>query len=673
VRDAKDLLKPLDQLEPPDLWREASARTPSELPAGPPSRSARVAAVLVSAVIAVAGMVLVIRAFADGPNTRPGGDVVNGKIAVAREGCEGDVFLCREPAHIVLVNPDGSGERDIGEGTTPAWSPDGSRLAYTAGNAGAIYVADADGARQTLVVSCDEPDCVSVMSPSWSPDGTQLTFTAEHTGRSGRDPEVDIWVVNADGTDAHAVTACRRPDCSSNFAPAWSPVGDEIAMWSMVRCGDEWGPSLRLLDLLTGDIRDVVSCVGSNGSRIAWSPDGRSLAFELDTGNGTGNIFTITASGGSSTQVTSCDRTDCRWAYYPSWSPDGRWLLFAVKSEPEAMFEVAKARPDGGEFQRLGIQGFMPAWQPVPVDENDATPTLTVGEGFGLEAEGTSLTLPPDWNGRADPLTGYTHPIIQAATFPLPALDDIEATDARAAIGPEDVLIVLEEFTALCPPCQSESSGLPILLGEEDFEDPTRVPKWLPPLTDVPPDHALARRSFNVGPRYFDLRIEFGSAPARDDLLAEVNEILATLSVGEWVPEPNGICQWNEIGMRDPDCPQTQWLREVLTKAGFGIDAVGGSWVARSDSVEFFVWVEEADAVSDDHLALLEDADAFPVRENVRGVTVYGNDEGWEWRTGRVHLFVRQGPDGDSRLPTLEGLTPLVVTSLEVPYPPELA
>lgn len=294
------------------------------------------------------------------------------------------------------------------------------------------------------------------------------------------------------------------------------------------------------------------------------------------------------------------------------------------------------------------------------------------GGPSSLEAEGTSLVLPEGWHGRTDPLPGYTHPIFQAATFALPLLDGIEATDARGGIGPDDVLIVLEEFTALCPSCPSESSGLPITLGNDDFEDATTVPKWLPPLTDVPPDHALARRVFNVGPRYFDLRVEFGSAPARDELVAEVNRVLATLTIGEWAPEPNGICQWNEIGMLDPDCPQTQWLRKVLTTAGFEINERGGSgaWVARSDKVQFFIWVEEADAVSNDHLALLEDADAFPVRRDVDGVTVYGNDQGWEWRAERVHVFIRQGPHGYTKLPTLEELSALVGSSLEVPYPP---
>jgi DNA-binding beta-propeller fold protein YncE len=297
----------------------------------------------------------------------------------------------------------------------------------------------------------------------------------------------------------------------------------------------------------------------------------------------------------------------------------------------------------------------------------------TGGGGSSLEAEGTSLLLPEGWEGRADPLPGYTHRIFQAATFPLPPLVDIEATDARSRIGPRDVLIVLEEFTALCPSCPSESSGLPVVLGQQDFEDRTGVPKWLPPLTDVPLDHSLARRIFNVGFRYFDLRVEFGDAPVTDDTLERVNDALASLTIGEWVPDPNGICQWREIGiMRDPDCPQPRWLRQVLTVAGFRIDEEGGSgaWVARSGDAEFFIWVDEEDEVSEERLALLQDPEAFPIRETVQGVTVYGNSRGWDWSTDKMHVYVQQGPDGDSKLPNLEELIPIVEVSLDVPYPP---
>jgi len=103
--------------------------------------------------------------------------------------------------------------------------------------------------------------------------------------------------------------------------------------------------------------------------------------------------------------------------------------------------------------------------------------------------------------------------------------------------------------------------------------------------------------------------------------------------------------------------------------AGFGVVEEAGTWIARSGNVEFFVWVKEEGDVYEDHLALLEDPDAFPVRETIQGVTVYGNESGWEWRTDGLYVFIRQGPDGDSKLPNLEELTPIVVASLDVPYP----
>ena len=123
------------------------------------------------------------------------------------------------------------------------------------------------------------------------------------------------------------------------------------------------------------------------------------------------------------------------------------------------------------------------------------------------------------------------------------------------------------------------------------------------------------------------------------------------------------------VSCRDPDCPQPIWLREVLSVAGYSVIEEAGTWIARSGDVECFVWVKEEGDVYEDHLALLDDPDAFPVRETIQEVTVYGNENGWGWRTDGLHVFIRQGPDGDSKLPSLEELTPIVVASLDVPYP----
>jgi len=82
--------------------------------------------------------------------------------------------------------------------------------------------------------------------------------------------------------------------------------------------------------------------------------------------------------------------------------------------------------------------------------------------------------------------------------------------------------------------------------------------------------------------------------------------------------------------------------------------------------------VEEADDVSEERLELLEDLEAFPVRETVRDVTVFGNSQKWDWSIAEVQVYVQQGPHGYSNLPSIEELAPIVEASLEVPYPPEV-
>ena len=121
--------------------------------------------------------------------------------------------------------------------------------------------------------------------------------------------------------------------------------------------------------------------------------------------------------------------------------------------------------------------------------------------------------------------------------------------------------------------------------------------------------------------------------------------------------------------MRDPDCPQPHWLRQVLSLTGFRVDDSSGTFLARSGDVQFYIWVEEAEQVPDEHLTLVEDPGSFPLRETIGGVTVYGNDFGREWRAGPVHVYVSWA-DAPWRPPTIEELEPVVEASLRVPYPP---
>jgi Tol biopolymer transport system component len=142
--------------------------------------------------------------------TVPGG---NGKIAYVAGG-----------GGIYTVNPDGSNATPVGSASGwpsgwPAWSPDGSKLAFT--DHGHIFVVNADGGNLVQLTTA-----LYDYDTTWSPDGTKIAFA-----RYNYDAGVQgIFVMGVDGSNQHPVT--NGPD----FYPAWSPDGTKIA-FTRVRGG----------------------------------------------------------------------------------------------------------------------------------------------------------------------------------------------------------------------------------------------------------------------------------------------------------------------------------------------------------------------------------------------------------------------------------------------------
>lgn len=314
----------------------------------PPRRAlAAVAALLVAA----AGLGFAVVAFRTDERPRPTAAAANGKIAFATS--VGGRW------QIVTVNADGTAMTPLTDLPTdqfhPAWSPDGTRIAFDAqGVSGEmqIDVMDADGSNlQTLT----ERPGWNYLS-AWSPDGARIAFV------SNRDGNDEIYVMNADGSGQTRLTDAPGEDLSLS----WSPDGTRIAFQSK-RDG------FNRIYVMNADGSGVIGLADSEGFDPAWSGDGTGIAF-VSTKDDNPEIYVMNAEGSNVTRLTHDPSRD----WNPSWSPDGTKLAF--ESDRDGQMDIYVMNADGTDVTRLldtGAQACCPAWQPVPAGEVSPAPSST--------------------------------------------------------------------------------------------------------------------------------------------------------------------------------------------------------------------------------------------------------------------------------------------------------
>ncbi len=174
---------------------------------------------------------------------------------------------------------------------TPTFSPDGSTIAYAHGlDAGTDIIAAAafdnsPGRRITVGRGSEN------VSPSFSPDGRRLVFTS---GRSGH-PEV--YITDADGTNAELLTPFVFGETSYRSNPDWSPTGTSVAFQAQIS-GRFQVATISLRDRQIKQLTDE----GSNEDP-SWAPDGRHLVFTSSRG-GTKQLWVLDAESGRARQLT---------------------------------------------------------------------------------------------------------------------------------------------------------------------------------------------------------------------------------------------------------------------------------------------------------------------------------------------------------------------------------
>jgi hypothetical protein len=216
----------------------------------------------------------------------------------------------------------------------PAWSPDGSRIAYEGTDQGRfhLFVMNQDGSDQHLI-SPGPTSSFDDWQPAWSPDGTRIAFSSTRPYGAAW----HVWVMNADGTNLHQLPGDLTQD------PAWSPDGSRIA-------GDAGNGPLYVIDSDGTNQRALTSPPSSRYDTAPdWSPDGSSLVFAEYTGDGTSSVLRVINANGSGERQLTAGYTD----FGPSWSPDGATIAFYRRAGVSGAYQLNTVGAGGGAGTQL--------------------------------------------------------------------------------------------------------------------------------------------------------------------------------------------------------------------------------------------------------------------------------------------------------------------------------
>lgn len=182
----------------------------------------------------------------------------------------------------------------------PAWSPDGTTIAFVSAREGTphVYVMNADGSGTKRLTNSNQED----EHPSWSADGKRIVFSREGA----------LFEVPSKGGPAQRIG--HAP--GSARSPAFSPDGTAVA-YDYRKPG---GPIREIyVQTTVGTGIRQVTRLGAVSSLPAWSPDGKTIAFQSNARVGRYEIYTVRADGTNLRQLTSSESD----VIQPAWTPDG--------------------------------------------------------------------------------------------------------------------------------------------------------------------------------------------------------------------------------------------------------------------------------------------------------------------------------------------------------------
>ncbi len=240
----------------------------------------------------------------------------------------------------------------------PAWSPDGTQIAFNTSRGPGIWIMNADGSAAHAITSGKDFD------PDWSPDGTRIAYICAGSGSTG-----SLCMVNADGTESTVLHNSTLDD-----APSWAPDNSKIAFTSW----DHVSYDVYTYDLATQATTQLTTTSDGDEYDTSWSPDGTKIAYD---GGFTGLEYIDVSDPGN---PISLDQPN---GATPAWSPDGTKIAFSAYGV-NLKYDLFEMDADGSNVVQLTSTGSLAeewvAWQPLLTICSHPTNGMSCGPGHVL-------------------------------------------------------------------------------------------------------------------------------------------------------------------------------------------------------------------------------------------------------------------------------------------------
>ena len=228
--------------------------------------------------------------------------------------------------------------RNVAEDNMPAWSPDGTKIAFISNRDGAeeIYVMNSNGGNVTRLTHTPAVEYTA----TWSPDGSKIIFDSD------RDGNRELYAMNANGSNQTRLTFDPSSDAG---LVSFSPDGGKFvfARSSSSERSTSYRYDIFVMNADGGGERQLTKNPKFDAEPV-WSPDGKTILFLSDRDDNF-EIYSVNPDGSGETNVSQNPAND----YFIAWTPDGKRLICMGDSERPEFNQIYLMNPDGSGRRQI--------------------------------------------------------------------------------------------------------------------------------------------------------------------------------------------------------------------------------------------------------------------------------------------------------------------------------